>query len=321
MMLLRAITLGILVLGSASNSIAGLTFYYDPDTGNVSFDTANTVSGGLYLYGLGLNPNRTDIRFRHENHVRISNSTIFFTTPEKLSDLSLSEPVEGLITIGDVLPTGISEDQWLSLFSGSNRTGPYLENESTVGGYLYTAEIGCWEKGCEEISAEFIYGAPNRDFDNRWDLVDPDEIPWASKATLIYRSWSGEVVLDTTGADGGHISSFLLQSDGQFLPDNYKKIAPGLSLPRDTTLGLIADAIEPGSYSLGQILSPGMAEDEFAATFTTASFLGRAGFQGGSFDFEADGVEMELVFLSVPEPSAFVLSFLASLVFLQRRTR
>jgi hypothetical protein len=57
-------------LAIASSASATLVFYYDPATGNVSFDTAATRSGELFSYSIGINKAATPIRFRTENLVR-----------------------------------------------------------------------------------------------------------------------------------------------------------------------------------------------------------------------------------------------------------
>ena len=109
----------LLAVGSfaAQQAAATLEFYYDPLTGNVSFDTSNTRSGVTYSYGLNF-ASDASIEFRYENHIRLSNHPLFFSEPSMLADNFVTPPLEGLFTIGDVLPTGLTEPEWTNLFPG-----------------------------------------------------------------------------------------------------------------------------------------------------------------------------------------------------------
>ncbi len=292
---------GLYAFGASAS--ATLKVYYDPLTGNVSLDTAETRTGGIHTYGFGLNPHQTDIRFNSENQVRLSNSTLYTTESLVLSDASLSTDIRGLVTIGNVLPTGIGSETWQDLFSVKRTT--FSLGDIALGGVTYVDAIGT---GTPALAPEFIYGHPGREFDNRWDLFDPDMVQWASAAKLVYRPWSGEVVLDTTGPSGGYIASFLLRSSaGLFDPEEYTTPTDGLSLPNASSIGLIADAIYPGRYSLGDILPTNLSEPELLSTFTEAIFIARAGFKRGSFDFESDGLPFHFVVASIPEPTSAAL--------------
>jgi len=94
---------------ASSNAVAyELTFFYDSDSGNVSLDTANTRSGEIISYYLRVLPNETSIRFREENHILLTMSPLTISHVETVQESSLS-PVSGYFTLGDVLPTGLSE--------------------------------------------------------------------------------------------------------------------------------------------------------------------------------------------------------------------
>jgi hypothetical protein len=279
---------------------ATLKFYYDPATGNVSLDTKETRSGALYLYYLQINTPHVTWEFRPENLIRLSTSTIFAAEKTAVGDHTISPPWRGLYTIGNVLPPGLSEEFWAHTFIHAPpgaldwRVTPYT--------YGYSDMVG----GGRPPDAEFVYGLPTGEFNNKWDLIDPTTLTWAAHATLIYRVWNGEVLIDTTGPMGGYISSMLLESDGSFLPDAYIPIVESVyNAASDSTVFHTADALEPGRYSIGKILPAGLSPEEFVATFTQARFLGRAGFKGGSFDFDVDGVAMTLQF--VPEPASCLL--------------
>jgi hypothetical protein len=62
-----------------------------------------------------------------------------------------------------------------------------------------------------------------------------------------------------------------------------------------------------------------MTLQEFESTFSSARFLERVGFKGGSFDFEADGLAMQLVYQAIPEPSTMMILVTSLVQILLRR--
>ncbi|MEO1497683.1 MAG: hypothetical protein AAFV43_11095 [Planctomycetota bacterium] len=304
---------GLAIGGLCSASGGVLTAYYDPFTGAVALDTLTTRNGEALMYAFELDPLATDIRFNADNWVRLSGSTLFMQTELVISEGTLSPPLNGYYTIGEILPPGIDEATWQSLFARPNAEPGSLIYNDILGGGL-------------GLPSEFIYGLPDRPFDNRWDVVDPDSLDWAAAATLVYDATSGELVLDTTGPDGGHIASFTLRSDDAFLADNYAPLPTPTSPINSATSGSVfvsADAIEPGAYSLGAILEAGLSQAEFEALFNEATFIARAGFGQASFDFATYGVSMSLEYVAlVPEPSGVIVAIgAAALACIRRRTR
>jgi hypothetical protein len=286
-------------------AFATLKIYYDPDTGNISFDTSLTRSGEIFNYYFRIDEQATPWRFRPENLVRLSTGTLFTAWPNEVGDSTQTSPWRGLYTIGDVFPAGFTEEYWTTAFSGGffNHINPVSYGYVDIPGNSNTPP------------AEFIYGRPQGEFENHWDLVDPNTLTWAQTARLVYHAWSGEVIVDTTGASGGHISSLLLLSNERFNPEGFVAFSDGpFNSATESEIGLFADAIEPGRYSIGTILPAGLSAAEYQAAFTSARFLGRAGFNGGSFDFETHGAPMLLQYLAVPEPNCMALSITGLLI-------
>lgn len=162
----------------------------------------------------------------------------------------------------------------------------------------------------------FVYGQPDKEFDNRWDLVDPDDLTWAQSALLVYNRSTGEVVLDTTSDDSGYITGYNLTSDAAFQIASYR---PALDVPfsssSDSLMWLVHDVVEPGRYNLGAVLPRGLTATEFEESFLEAEFLGRAGFLSRSFDFATEGVQFRFAVITVPEPSTgFAIAILACAV-------
>ena len=296
---------------------ATMQFFYDPTTGNVSLDSTNTRSGTALTYSLYLPSHRRgsstpvpadvkDVRFRNENLVRISNTTFLFNEPDQISDQSIGSPLSGLYTLGDILPAGLSQHTWERLFATHNTHGgthdPLIASQA-YGTHGYVDLIG----GGSPPPAEFIYGAPDRPFENRWDLVDPDTLAWASQADLIYNPFTGELSLDTTGPDGGHISSLWLKAPFPIFDAAQALEIEGVnkfpSLQND--LVYRADALEPGVYSLGRVLDIAISASDLEGLFEQRSFIARAGFDSVNLDFAMHGISMNVVYL--PEPALVAL--------------
>jgi hypothetical protein len=298
-----ALILGILAVIVPPAS-AALTFYYDPLTGNVSFDTAGTRSGVIYGYSLALSRlGNNPLAFRTDNLIRLSNSTILDRTPFQLTEAGISPPLEGLYTIGDVLPIGLDAATWSTRFASME--GGLLP--AGTGSHLYVDVIG----GGTPPPATFAYGRPEGQFENRTDLLDPDTLPWATRSELIYDARTGKVVINTAGIDGGYTTGFHLKSDGAFLPAGF---APSfetdpLTEVNSGTIFAIFELLDPARHELGAVLPAGLSAAEFAATFTQAKFYSRAGYGLRDFEFIEGGEPLNLVF--VPEASSGLLGGVA----------
>ena len=245
---------------------ATLKWYYNPLTGNVSFDSCDTRSGGLYTYAFEIYASPPAFTFRTENLLRLTTSTFFTDLTNSIGEGSFSTSLSGLYTLGDILPAGLSEHVWTTTFTYT------LENHNNheLYSYNYSDVVG----GGQPPKAQFIYGAPSGEFKNKWDLVNPDTLKWAKTATLVYQPWNGKVLVDTTGSTSGYITGILLQSNGQLLAGGF---APDITGPFNTAspklMSIFADAIEPGVYNIGTILEGGLTLAEFEAKFTSAQFL------------------------------------------------
>lgn len=318
-----ALSQGVLILFVEAAS-AQLKFYYDPDTGNVAFDTRSTRSGGISLYYFGLNgrnpeypnsPLNPPWEFRTENLIRLSQSTYFDRNPRMIGEASLASSWRGLYTIGDVLPTGLSEEFWITSFVRPEDGGDPRHSAPFV--YGYTDLTG---QGYPPL-AEFIYGRPEGEFKNKWDLVDPATLNWATAANLAYFPSTGEVIVDTTVAGGGYFSALILESKNGFNVAGFDPFFRGPYVDAtDSLIGVFGDAFEPGRYRLGSILPTGLTQSEFEAVFERAEFLGRAGFKSQDFNFEAAGLALSLQY--VPEPATLAILATACAASVRcRRTR
>lgn len=300
--LLFAVLIAPLVL--ASQSRAALNFYYDPADGTVAIDTSQTRRGETFSYSLTLRLAADTYAFRFENFIDLFGAGLSEATAHRVASNTLSNPISGYYTIGEILPPGISSEVWLDLFKHYGATFKH------PGHHSYADVVG----GGLPPAADFFYGLPDREFDNKWDIVDPDTLAWASHVTLVYQPHNGELLVDTTGPNGGHITSVLLKSDAQFLPEGFAPFIEGpLISASENSVAVFADAIEPGRHSLGQVLPSGLSLEEFEASITEAKFISRAGFDRPTYDFEGDGGDMALAYqIGVPEPTTLALSFIVA---------
>ncbi len=292
--------LGVLILAGPVD--ATLTFYYDPATGNVAFDASQTRSGVLHSYVLSISPlGAPPIEFLSDNWIKLSNSGIYAQEPRHLFDTNSSGGWQGLYTIGNVLPPGLSEEFWTTYFASTASAGPGEANHG------YVDIIGA---GVNPPPAAFVYGPASGTFNNAQDLIDPDAIPWAEQATLVYYSATGEVAVDTTGPNGGYITLVALQSNGGLLPDGFAPdIAPGpMSEATENRIFLLGDVIEPGLTSLGRILPTGLSRSGFENRLTSAKFLGKLGFGLHDADLATSGTDFQFAVVAVPEPSSLVVA-------------
>ncbi|MEM1444809.1 MAG: hypothetical protein AAGF84_02035 [Planctomycetota bacterium] len=300
------------MLGNEAN--ASLTVYYDPGTGNVAFDTASTPTGRMTTYQFLA---QGDI-FRPENHVRISDAVGFSSEPHWVSDrVRPGDVLTGYFTIGEVFPAGLTEDQFFNQYTPQIDT--YESDISNLpNGDRLTSFIGgdgfFWE-----------YGQPDRPYDNYWDTVDLDTLDWAESALIGYDRRTGELWLDTTGPNSGYISTLhLVATQPVFNPDAFvQPFETPLVLADATTIAVAAGyPVEPGLYSLGRVLAPGLSPDVLSGMFDTARFLGKAGVEGSGFDFEGNAVAAEVKhFQSLPEPGATLMVAAAAMCLLRRRGR
>lgn len=294
------------------NCQATLVYYYDPLTGNVSFDSTNVVNGGIYNFGLGINESQTELRFNYENHVKITNSAYFDSSEDLIAEISNSAPLYGYFTMGDVLPPGLSEETWTTTFAKSVL---YEYHFSIDPGFHLASAPRESGPGSQYAGADFVYGQPDRDFDNKWDLIDPDELEWADAATLIYNQTTGELAIDSSGESGGHITWVFLETDGLFIPENFTPWNQGQFTSASANyIGIASNAQEPGVYGIGAVLPSGMSYEELEASLLSARFIARAGYGGATnFDFDTESIELSLAVVTsnVPEPNAALLLILA----------
>ena len=324
---LRQIAASVLfVVIFAAPAAATLKFYYDPVTGNVAIDTRETRNGRMGGWQLKINPHGSTIRFLPENLLYLANSpfnsevgsTVRSSTV--VGGIDVSASLHGLYTVGDILPPDLTETEWTNLFAEFLHFGPYTSASQGPGSHSYHDVVG----GGTPPPADFVYGKPDGRFRNLKDILDPDEIPWATAATLGYDSRTGNIWIDTRGDDGGYVSMYMLETDAGFAAAQHRPIEDGpFTESSSNRLFEAFNVVEPGKYRLGRVLPQGLTQNEFEQFFTEARFLGRAGFESASFDFANDGARFNLAFVAVPEPGAIalVMTATAACLGLARRQR
>ena len=282
------------VLGLTSSATAQVEFFYDPATGNVSFDTSNTDTGVASAIGLEIFPAATQIRFDTDSRTLLSNTSFFDSTPTVLAGATLGEPWQGLYTVGNVLPTQLSEEDWSSLFVSPNGNSQFLE--------LFGLGTGSTQQ------AQFRYGRPDGEFNNRDDLLAPESINWANEATLLYKPSGGDVILDTTGPNGGYVSAFSLTSPHENQFENFISPAAASRLQVDSNgIAFFAESpLAAGIYNLGSLLPHDLSESDVATFFDRAAFLTTTGQGDTDLDFLASSTSFKIAIspTSIPEPTS-----------------
>lgn len=306
---LRCSILTIVVLGLTQSSDAEVDFYYDPATGNVSFDTANTSTGYAVGIGLELHPFGTDIRFSTEEMIRLSNSGLYDATPTVYAEITWGTPWEGTYTLGNILPTGLEEQEWLTLFDAPSGGSKTLER---IGG------------GGDFPTGDFHYGRPDGEYNNRSDLIDLNNVDWAEEATLFYLPGSGELFLDLSGPNGGYISGLALIST-RLNYENFISPVPGSGIQADSSgVGFnLGEVLAPGIYNLGELLPKNLTEQVFPEHFDSAFFATGTGKSSSDLDFQTSGTPIRMAILnrSIPEPSGTIALFSSAVLAGLRRQR
>ena len=81
-----------LLLGLVNPAAAQVEFYYDPASGNVSFDTSNTETGVASAIGLEIFPSATETRFDVAGRTLLSSTSFFDSTSTVLAEATFGEP-------------------------------------------------------------------------------------------------------------------------------------------------------------------------------------------------------------------------------------
>ena len=127
---------------------------------------------------------------------------------------------------------------------------------------------------------------------------------------------TGELVVDTTGPEGGFISGFYLESE-QLHPSEYdfgNEVAVHLQTNSLFAVGLLP----PAKYSVGNAMPPGLELDDLA--FTHASFIPLAGITSLELEVFNDRATAFRI-SSIPEPSSGPTLFFGGFMALMVRTR
>jgi hypothetical protein len=107
-------------------------------------------------------------------------------------------------------------------------------------------------------------------------------------ADLIYVQATGQVILDPTFATGGYITTYVLQSAGQFLPGNFIPVFNNFTTTATVNEISETDLNPPPPLAgnepnlavptdLGQILFAGLSETEVQDILTTRTYVGELG--------------------------------------------
>ena len=251
------------------------TLFYDSATGEVFLDI-QSENGQI----VGFDLRSAEGLMITDNYLRLGDPTLlFFVTETYLSDASPpdnSRP-DGLYGIGPIFPPGMSEADFLSDVTSANWGRPGTSK-------FFPFEID--------------FGQPTG-----IPINDPDlprlQSAWAESVALRYFAPTGELTLDTTGAQGGYISHLVLMGD--FLAD--QAVSPGFDVWEATDeliygLGLL----DHGVYELGALLEPGLSPEELTDALSQSGWKGPAGVGISGFDVGSSAGRVAFALVHVPEP-------------------
>lgn len=253
------------------------TLFYDPPTGEIFFDVQGP--GGRFT---GFDLRSQAGLLQTDNFLRLGEPTVLLhVTSTYLTDaagLGTDRP-DGLYGIGAVYPQNVSAADFVADVSAS---------------------WGSDATGVVDFAIEFgrPAGIPRND-PNLMRIHGS----WAETATLRYVAPTGELVLDTSGEDGGYLGYFAIESFQRFRNDN--AVAPQIDVweSGESTLAGIG-LLAPGEHNLGAVLDIGLSPDEFTAAISSARWRGETGVGFGEFDLTLASGSNAMTLVHIPEPAS-----------------
>ena len=316
-----ALTLSLALPVNAQRIVGeNLPAYYDVATGNLTIDTTNVFEGESIGYGLQW----WGTPFRPENHTPFMDTFFVTSTRGSIGEVNLDSPAPGgVYSLGNILPIGLSEQELIDQFFGPDDRGRPAGPSWTGRKYSVSAGLGDGTiHVLEPIYSPSPFPAIN-DESNSTPIVEK----WANEVTLAYTASTGELILDTSGENGGVIWSYRLTLDQPlFDVENFTPVidnAPTQMMKSVSDSQKIVEVgfsgIPEGTYSLGNVLPAGLNQGELSSLFATSRFIGEPGHSVASLSIDVSGTEMSLVY-SVPEPGSAFLVLSSMVVFLARRS-
>ena len=276
-----------------------LPLYYDVATGNVTVDTTN-ISGGEFVGYFFAHPSASRFDFLPENHTPFMPTLLGPTsTHRSIQELSWpNDPLEpGVYSIGNILPAGLSRDELMAeFFAGTGRpTNPFEPSF-----YRYYAR-GSYDLDPTQYHVfEINYAASPFPPLNDPNPGPPEEIKWATEASLSYDPGDGTLFLDTTGPNGGiaygyHIE---LRDDDVLRVDEFTPATSEMFISVRSNLISESSRIEEGIHNLGNILPTGLDEQGLRDVIESAEFIGEPGHGVGGLDVSLNGRPFALALAS-----------------------
>jgi hypothetical protein len=277
-------------------------------TGNVTIDTTTVDAFGGYGFEIPFDG------FIPENFTPFANSLFVSAKSDQLGETNFRGITPGVYSLGNVLPASLTPDE-LAAYFGPHEDWPF---RNTPYSYYANGISTSTYQVFEPFYSPSPYPALND------PTVGPPVIDdWAEAARLTYNAATGDLVLDSTGENGGTLWGYSLYFNRDMIDvDSFAGIAeePGRVLETRTIVEVGFSGIPEGVYALGPVLPEGLSEAAFFESLNYARFIGEPGHGAGALDLDVSGIEMSLGFI-VPEPSGVFLGLIAaSLLLLCRRS-
>ncbi len=286
-----------------------LPAYYDVGSGNLTIDTTEVIGG--FSIGYTLQFWRPDFLFRPENFTPFMDTFWMDATRGSIGEVNLESPAPGgVYSLGDILPIGMTEQELTDAFFGPDQWG--LPAGGPYSGRAYNVSGGLGQ-GTHHVLKPIYSPSPFPALNGDGDTTPLFE-KWADEVTLEYAATTGELVLDSSGENGGAIWSYRLKlNEPLFDVEEFTPIIDATSMQRQNSVSDSQKIVEAGFsgipmgvYSLGNVLPAGLEEDELSSLFATRRFIGEPGHSASSLNIDVSGTEVSLIY-SVPEPTAVQL--------------
>lgn len=283
--------------------------YYDVRTGNLTMDVTNVDSFGSYVFEIPFEG------YIPENFTPFTGSFFATARSTQIGETNLAGVTPGVYSIGNVLPAGLTPDELMTYFEPiipytiPYRYQPYLHHASGIG------------TGTYYVFEPFYSPSPFPPLND--PTVGPPVIDnWAEMARLTYNAATGDLILDTTGENGGTLWSYWLYFNEDIVAvDSFSAITELAPLAESRAISEISvNGIPEGVYDLGPVLPEGLSEAAFFDSIDRARFIGEPGHGAGALDLDVSGIDIALAYI-VPEPSGALLGLVAMpFLLLRRRT-
>ena len=303
-----ALTVIIQAVAFSDDGTYRVPLYYDTTTGHVTIDTTDIPDGVFAGYSIGLQGSGGLTRAEAllpNNFTPFGNTIWVSASSTAVGETNFSGIPPGVYSLGRIITPNLdlAEITTLERFLNDPWQSSVVGKPGESNWYSY----------------ELIKGPSPFVPINDPDSVIPHHARWATDVVLSYDVRDGSVTLDTTGAGGGAVAMYMLETESAFNVDAFRETGGGLSnLSAQLISEVSFSGIAEGRYDLGTILPAGLTPTQLTDTLAGSRFIGQPG-HSAPFDVDVNGSAFSLA--HVPEPNTTILVGLAIMIALVGKGR